>query len=71
MSESSSKKRTHTIGSPPSVRRTRRFSAEKSTPSATPQKREKTKKSKESQKVLQQKVIFIIKLLLLSCVFDG
>ena len=70
MGESSSKERTHATGSPPSMRRTRRSSAEENTPLATFEKREKTKKSKKSQKV-QENVIFIIKLLSLGCVFDG
>ena len=45
-------------------------SAEENTPIATSEKREKTKKAKKSQKV-QENVIFTMKLLSLSCVFDG
>ena len=57
-------------GSSPSVRRTRRSSTEENTPLATPEKREKTKKSKKSLKV-QENVIFIMKMLSLDCSFYG
>ena len=70
MTKSSSKERTHAIGSPTPMRRTQWAVVEENTLSATPDKREKTKKSKKSQKV-QDNVILIMKLLSLGCVFDN
>ena len=59
---------TYATGSPSSVRRTRRSSAEDNTPIGISEKREETKKAEKSQKV-QENVIFIMKLLSLGCVF--
>ena len=70
MTKSSSKERTHATGSPTPMRRTRWAVVEENTLSATPDKREKTKKSNKSQKV-QDNVILIMKLLSLGCVFDN
>ena len=70
MNKSLSKERTYATSFPPSMRRTRRSSAEENTPIATSEKRKKTKRAKKSQKV-QENVIFIMELLSLGCVFYG